>query len=443
MKISFSILLCFMFLGGITGGQNPAMNSSQSRTLLAGFGKVDITPKVPIPIAWHAGANKVYDGIHDSVFIRAVVFSDGNSKAALIAADGSEFSSAFDDEIFARIEKEAGIPQNNILISATNTHSGPTNIYSGQDYTKSTLPEVKIYSDGLKDKFIEAVKLAVKNLHPASIGTGRGQCKMNINRRAPMPPNGYPWLGKNPDGSCDHEVMVLRVNDANGNLMGAYVNWPCQAAVMGPSSNQLTGDWPGATALSVEKGFGNKAVIVVTAGASADLNPLFGPEGTSFGTTSTSSDTYGYLLGKEVTRVLKEIKTSSFGTISASRKSITLPGKLSTRDMPGISWEDTKKLKPGTFKPGPDIEIRVSAIKIGPTVFTGITGDVFHEIGFKIKEMSPYKNTFVVTHTNGWCGYIVTDKAYDEGGYETVSTRIMSGGEKVVTENLLEMIEKL
>jgi hypothetical protein len=443
MKNFILILVTLVFFGGIVAGQNPVKNSSQNSTLLAGVSKVDITPTVPIPIAWHAGANKVYDGIHDRVYIRAIVFSDGKTKAALIAADGSEFSSAFDDEIFARIEKETGIPRNNVFISATNTHSGPTNIYSGQDYTKSTLPEVKTYSDGLKDKFLEAVKEAAKNLKPASIGTGRGQCKMNINRRAPMPPNGYPWLGKNPDGSCDHEVMVLRINDAKGNIMAAYVNWPCQAAVMGPSSNQLTGDWPGETALYLEKGFEDKAVAVVTAGASADLNPLFGPEGTSFGTTSTSSDTYGYLLSKEVEKVLKEIKTSPNGTISSSRKSITLPGKLSTRDMPGISWEETKKLKPGTFKPGPDIEIRVSALKIGNTVFTAITGDVFHEIGLKIKKMSPYKNTYVVTHTNGWCGYIVTDKAYDEGGYETVSTRIMSGGEKAVTENLLEMIKKL
>lgn len=443
MKNIISILLISILFVGIASAQSPIKTQAQNSTLLAGAAKVDITPTVPIPIAWHAGANKVFDGIHDRVYIRAIVFSDGKTKAALIAADGSEFSSAFDDEIFGRIEKETGIPQNNIFISATNTHSGPTNIYSGQDYTKSTLPEVKTYSDGLKDKFLEAVKEAVKNLKPASIGTGRGQFKMNINRRAPMPPNGYPWLGKNPDGSCDHEVMVLRINDLKGNIIAAYINWPCQACVMGPSSNQLTGDWPGETSLYLEKAFDDKAVAVVTAGASADLNPLFGPEGTSFGTTSTSSDTYGYNLSLEVAKVLKDIKTSPYGTITGSRKNIMLPGKLSTRDMPGITWEDTKKLKPGTFKPGPDIEIRVSALKIGNTVFAGITGDVFHEIGLKVKEMSPYKNTYIVTHTNGWCGYIITDKAYDEGGYETVSTRIMSGGEKAVTENLLEMIEKL
>ena len=442
-KKSNFIFYCLLFCGICALGQNSNNTSVDTHTLYAGVSKVNITPKTPIPIAWHAGQNKVYEGIHDEVFIRAIVFSDGKTKAALISADASEFSNAFDDEVLSKIEKETGIPQINILISATNTHSGPTNIYSGMDYTKSTLQEVKTYSDSLKGKIVEAVMEAEKRLKPASIGTGRGECKMNVNRRAPLPPDGYPWLGKNPDGSCDHEVMVLRINDSNGNMMGMYVNWPCQAAVMGPSSNQLTGDWPGATALFLEKEFGNNVVVLVTAGASADIDPVFGPHGTSFGISSTSSDSYGYILGNEVTRVLKEIRTSPDGAISASRKSVKLAGKLSTRDIPGITFEETMKLKPGTFTPGPDIEIRVSTIKVGSIVFASITGDVFHEIGLKIKEMSPYKNTFIVTHTNGWCGYIVTDKAHSEGGYEVVSSRIMSGGEKAVIENLLAMINKL
>jgi neutral ceramidase len=443
LKKSNFILYCLLLFGSFAFGQNSDKNSEEKSTLFAGVSKVNITPKTPIPIAWHAGQNMVYERIHDEVFIRAIVFSDGKTKAVLITADASEFSNTFDDEVLNKIEKETGIPKINILISATNTHSGPTNIYSGMDYTKSTLQEVITYSDSLKGKIVEAVIEADKKLKPASIGTGRGQCKMNINRRAPLSPNGYPWLGKNPDGSCDHEVIVLRINDANGNVMGVYVNWPCQAAVMGPSSNQLTGDWPGATALFLEKEFGNNVVALVTAGASADIDPVFGPLGTSFGISSTSSDSYGYILGNEVNRVLKDIRTSPTGDISSSRKSVKLPGKLSTRDIPGITFEETMNLKPGTFTPGPNIEIRVSAIKVGNTVFAGITGDVFHEIGLKIKEMSPYKNTFVVTHSNGWCGYIVTDKAYVEGGYEVVSSRIMSGGEKAVIENLLDMIDKL
>lgn len=436
------LLLVSIFLYSQSFGQNEKIYTKK-RSLLAGASKINITPEKPVPIGWHAGQNKVFEAIHDEVFVRVIVFSDGSSKAALISVDGTEFSNDFDDEVFTKIKVKTGIPPENILLSATNTHSGPTNIYSGRDYTKSSLPEVKEYSDGLKDKIVNAVIEANKDLKSVKIGTGRGLCRMNINRRAPMPPDGYPWLGKNPEGSCDHEIMVLRIDDSYGNLLAAYINWACQAAVMGPSSNQLTGDWPGATSLFIEKNYGNNMVALVSAGASGDIDPLAGPQGTSFGKTSTSSDTYGYLLGKEIIRVLQEIQTSGNGKISGLRKSLMLPGKLSTRDLPGISFEETKKLKPGTFTPGPDVEVRLSAIKIGNIVFTGISGDLFHEIGLKIKKLSLYRDTFVVTHCNGWSGYIITDRAYDEGGYETVSTRIMSGGEQTVVGNLLDMIDNL
>ncbi len=443
MRINYFMLCALVLNVYLSFAQNPKTPSLNKTSLSAGVAKVNITPEKPIPIGWHAGQNQVFEGIHDEVFVRTIVFSNGSSKAALISVDGTEFSNAFNDEVFKKIKEKTGIPEENILLSATNTHSGPTNIYSGRDYTKSSLPEVKEYSDQLKDKILKAVIEADKNQKPASIGTGRGQCKMNINRRAPLPPNGYPWLGKNPEGSCDHEIMVLRIDDMAGNMMAAFINWPCQAAVMGPSSNQLTGDWPGATALYIEKEYGNNIIALVTAGASGDIDPLVGPQGTSYGRTSTSSDTYGYLLGREIIRVLKEIKTSTYSKISGARKSIKFPGKLSTRDIPGINFEETMKLKPGTFIPGPEVEVRLSAIKIGNTVFTGIAGDVFHEIGLKIKASSMYKNTFIVTHCNGWSGYIVTDKAYDEGGYEVVSTRIMSGGENAVLENLNNLINSL
>ena len=45
------------------------------------------------------------------------------------------------------------------------------------------------------------------------------------------------------------------------------------------------------------------------------------------------------------------------------------------------------------------------------------------EMGLHVKKQSPYRNTIMITHCNGLTGYICTDKAFTEGGYETkVST---------------------
>ncbi len=49
----------------------------------------------------------------------------------------------------------------------------------------------------------------------------------------------------------------------------------------------------------------------------------------------------------------------------------------------------------------------------------GLHGEVFVEIGLDTKERSPFPQTMVVGLANGTVGYIATDKALDEGSYET------------------------
>jgi len=93
-----------------------------------------------------------------------------------------------------------------------------------------------------------------------------------------------------------------------------------------------------------------------------------------------------------------------------------------------------------TYEPGPDMEIRLTAFRIGHLVLAGISGEVMNEIGMQIKMQSPYKNTTIITHCNGSSGYICTDKAFPEGGYEVKVTHLMPGAEKPLIARVLEMI---
>ncbi|HBL77143.1 MAG: hypothetical protein A2W90_18765 [Bacteroidetes bacterium GWF2_42_66] len=433
----FIVLIAFFFT------LNVGTSYSQDKpTLSSGVAKVNITPKEKIPIGWHSGENKPNDGIHDEVFSRAIVFSNGVSKAAIISVDISGISNSAWEELTNRIEKETGIPQKYIMLCATHTHSGPAHNLAG--YGKNTSPEVASYTVLLKDNIVKSVKDALSNLKPANIGAGKGECKMNINRRAPMAVGGL-WLGKNPDGSCDHEVAVLKINDEKGNTEGLFINWPCHGTVMGPTSggNLLTGDWLGATALFVEKEFANGIVVPVTAGASGDIDPIIGPHGTEYNDKRIHSDIFGILVGKEAIRVANEIGTTSINHINAAQRTVTLPGKKSYREMPELSFDDLQKIKPGSFTPSKDVLLRLSAIKVGNIIFAGISGEMFHEIGMNLKKQSPYTQTFILTHCNGSCGYIPTDKAYYEMSYEVAASVIMSGGEQAIMKNLIEMVNEL
>jgi len=394
--------------------------AADNNTILAGTAKVKITPEVPMQMSGYGGRKEPFKGVHDDLFLRVIAFSDGENKAVIISADLIGFTLSYWEETTKRLEREIGIPQDYILLCATHTHGGPTPAYRFD----SPLPEVISYTEELTEKIVTTVREAVNNLKPASIGSGKGECKMNMNRRARSADRGI-ILGKNPDGVCDHEVRVVRIDDEDLNPISLFVNWPCHGTVMSGRNYQITGDWAGIAATYVEKAYDGKITAPVTAGASGDINGLNGP-GEQFGYV----DITGIMVGEEVVRVAKDIKTFPYGSISASQRLIILPGKQRAKS----------NFPQKTYEPGPNLDVRLSALKIGNIVFTGISGEVMNEIGLDVKKLSPFKYTYVITHCNGSSGYLVTDEAYQEGGYEVRSTRAMLGAEKAIIENLIDMI---
>jgi hypothetical protein len=164
------------------------------------------------------------------------------------------------------------------------------------------------------------------------------------------------------------------------------------------------------------------------AGASADINPIYGP-----GNDFNDINAIGLVLGEEIVSVAKQIDSHASGTVTVLRRDIDVPGK--ERSASRLPNED--------IVPGQPAKLRFSVVKIGPIVFAGISGELMTSIGMRIKAQSPYTQTVVVTHCNGSTGYLCTDDAYREGGYEPMVSRTMPGVEKIITDNVLEMLNAL
>ncbi len=398
--------------------------------LQAGAAKVQITPQTPIPMSGYGSRKDPFKGVHDDIYARAVVFSDGINKAAVISAEVIGFSHSFWEDCTNMISNETGIRREYIFLSAVHNHNGPTlNVYQ-----EGESPAVTAYIKELKLKLTEVTAAAVKNLSPAAIGAGKGECLMNINRVASDGKGGI-VLGRNPYRSCDHEAGVIKVSDASGKLISVLVNWPCHGVVLGPRNLYISGDWPGAASGYLENTLGDGVVAPMIIGASGDINPIYGPH-IDFEVTSSyayGKDAIGEDLGKEAIRVAENIRTTGNGKINALQKIIFLPAKERKQD----------KLQRPESEKNDSLMVRLSAMKIGTVVLTGVSGEVFHQISIKMRAQSPYANTFMVTHCNGSSGYLVTDEAYTVGGYEANSTRAKSGAEKAIIENLLDMISEL
>lgn len=396
---------------------------SQNPLFQAGVASVNITPDQPVPLSGYADRAQPSSGIHDSIYARAFVFEQGVTQACIIQADLIGFSFEFVDEITREIEVRTGIPAKHCLLVAAHNHGGP----STRAYGENTTDHLTAYLHQLKKSVADAVQMAWSKREPARIGYGEGLCRMNINRRARHAEGGI-WLGRNPDGPCDHRVDVIRLENLAGKPLGLLINWPCHATVGGQENSLVTADWPGATVHYLEKNGYAGIPIGVFAGASGDINPIYGPHN-----NFREMNAVGLVLSEEVLRVVKDIP-------------MVQPHKLEVRqvmkDLPG-KQKSASRLPGEKIMPGDPVPLRWSVLQLGPLVICGISGELMTEIGMAIKSASPFSQTVLMTHCNGNSGYLCTDAAYAEGGYEPMVSRTRPGTAHLIKEQMLQLLNGL
>jgi hypothetical protein len=61
----------------------------------------------------------------------------------------------------------------------------------------------------------------------------------------------------------------------------------------------------------------------------------------------------------------------------------------------------------------------IMGARVGDLGIVGLPGEIFVEYGLQIKEQSPFARTFTVELANDYIGYCPTDKALEQGSYET------------------------
>jgi hypothetical protein len=131
-----------------------------------------------------------------------------------------------------------------------------------------------------------------------------------------------------------------------------------------------------------------------------------------------------------VVHVFRDIeKVSAGGEIKTSFTMLELPGKPRGE-------VDVKKDYPSTA-------LNITAARVGDTAFVGIGCEVLTEIGREIKDASPYRHTFVITHCNGAAGYLVPEHLCIQGGYEVRSSPFGPQAADLVVKEAVRMLHKL
>ena len=111
-----AVLAASMLLGG---------SLASAAEFRAGAAAVDITPtNLPVRTAGNLTLTLV-NKVHDPLHARALVLDDGSTKLAIAVVDSCMIAREDLDEAKAAAARVTGIPVENMLISATHTHTAP------------------------------------------------------------------------------------------------------------------------------------------------------------------------------------------------------------------------------------------------------------------------------------------------------------------------------
>ena len=411
--------------------------SSAEGALKGGTAKVDITPPIGAWLSGYGSRKKPSEGILDPLYAKALVLDDGQEKIAIVSADLLWVPLEMTNEIRRQVQEKIGIPQENIMICGTHTHFAPKIDRIDKNWPDAAVAEIdESYVQVLKKKIFDSIMLADKSIKEVKLGVSKGEMTEIVYNRRTKKPDGTVAMTFNlppasPDltfGPIDPELCVLRVDDSDGELVAAVVNYACHPVSGDPNREKfyyISADYPGYTAQIIEQAEGGNCIFLL--GTAGDMNPI------RLNRTHPRTQ-IGKALGGAVLRHIQFTQPCSDVKISALKRQVSLPIK---KNLP-----PDRLLSIGKDKETQNTEIQV--LRIGDIYILGLPGEVLVEIGLEIKAKAGIENLFVVSLANDAVGYVCPRAAYKEGGYEPDSgTNLAPGAGEVITEQALKLIEQI
>ena len=408
-----------------------------------GVGKTDITPALGTPMDGYY-IERLASNVHDELFVRAMVLEDGSNTLVLVVADVIDVAPYGFTAARERIHKELNIPLSNIIISATHTHTGPS--FS------------QPYEEFLAQKILDAAAIATQNLQPVIIKSGAGREEnISFHRRFLMKDGTVKFNPgiMNPDivkpmGPIDPSVGIVYIETLDGNPVAVLVNFALHLDTIG--GTEISADFPFFMGQVLKKVIGEDLMVFFGFGTCGNVNHInVKEEDTLEG--YERAERIGYALAASIIREIPALEIQNIHQLSSESEVVYLTMPQYTEEQIQAAKVNSKK-KSDQIASTPEIreamkimriyelnnepiEAEVLTFGIGDVGIVALPGEIFVELGLEIKELSPFKNTLVLTLANNSIGYIPNKEAFQYGAYEVEVSMIAEGeGEKLVESSL-------
>lgn len=396
------------------------------KTLLVGVGRKDITPKIGCQLFGYR-PDLYSDGVNDNLTATAFAFTYGNVKALMVTVSVCLLDNEITDFFRKIINEKFNIPKENILISATHTHTGPStnNMPGWGDIDR------EYYEEILKPQVLSAVENAVNSQEEATVGVATGKSKLGINRRHLNYLN-YADLGQSEWGVYNPKMTVISFKNKENKVFGNIIHYGCHGTVAGLST-KISRDWAGVMTDALEEESG--AITAFFNGPEGDVGPRISTGGT------TAEIQYIYEVGgigaKDAISIynsIEEYKDSSLAVIS---RNINLPyakrisyeeakkgceefslDAINCDKQMAVYYNKVRESYENSYIEKEIFELEQNVIRVGEVAFVGFPYELFSEIGLRIDEHIKDLHILSLSNTNGSLGYFPTQDQLCRGGYE-------------------------
>jgi neutral ceramidase len=226
----------------------------------------------------YAEALAASDAQYDRFFVKTLVLDDGITRLYLVRSPMCWVSDYFQTQVAQYVIEKTGVDiTNNLVMTATHTHSGPARFWY-------LLPELKLgvlgYGNFLPEvfrrlvaSFGESIIAAEKDLKPARLGYTLDnnfdpEDRIFSDRRGASPKSKQPVL------------LVMRVDREDGSPLAAVVNFPMHGTAVASSKFALTQDAAGGVEYMMQDYFEARKQKRVEAffmqGPAGDISPRGG-----------------------------------------------------------------------------------------------------------------------------------------------------------------------
>lgn len=426
--------ICWMISLALAGIVPASALAADKATV--GYASADITPRLgskPVFIAGY-GQNRKATKIHDPLFARALVISDGTKRVALAAVDVVGLQYPAVQEIRKRLQ---GFDY--VMVASTHNHEGPDTVgLWGPSPFKSGIDDA--YLEYLISQTVKAITDADAARGPmlASYGTAEDE-KLLRDSRQPQVKDGV--------------LRIVRFDDAKSqDAKCLLVNWTCHPEALASRNTEITADFPYYTIRDLEEKYG--CPVIYFSGA---VGGLMAPPRELYKNTDGSpledgsfeyAERYGSDVARLAVQAVEAAEPFSLSPIAVSAKPISVPLEnplyraarmMGVLKREGRKWtgnpeemgepilrDDPKQIPAGVTE--------VGYLQLGQLSLAAIPGELYPELVYgkvqdpadagadypdasaepSIVELMPNKKFLFVGLANDELGYIVPKRQWDE-----------------------------